>query len=109
MKNNIKRFLKSDLFKVVALVLSVILGGWLIMYPEEVTDKTVVLVGVLISVSEIRQFMKWVTEDDVNDIEVKEVEVLHREDEVLNAIKATNEYDGGDDFSKFKAENGIED
>ena len=75
------------------------------MYPESLSDKTLALVGVVIIVTEIRQFLKWITEDDIKDIEVKEpkyVSVIGNKESSEN-----KEYDGGDDFKTFKANNGI--
>lgn len=97
MKNKIRKIIKGGWLSFIEALLCLVFGLSLVTYPESVSSKTILLVGVLFIIKGAKIFEKWLNNENVEKIKVAEPVLIKKE----------KSFDGGDDFKTFKAENGI--
>lgn len=104
MKNKIKKIIKGDLISIVDAIMLILVGTSLILNPEDVSVKSNILVGAILVMNGCTSFLRWLNKDDVKETKVVEPVLVKKE-----RPKKEKDFDGGDDFRTFKAENGIVD
>ncbi len=101
MKNKIKKIINGGWLLLSEALLCFFFGILLIVSPETVSSKTILVIGMIFLLEGVKAFTRWLNDDDVKEIEVVEPTLVKKE------VKKEDGFDGGDDFKTFKAENGI--
>lgn len=112
MKNKIKKIINGGWILLLEAFLCFIFALQLIVFPEYISNKTILVIGFIFLLEGIKVFKRWLNEDDkdVNNVEIDYEEIkayLIRQEELDRVKERVKKFDGGDDFKTFKAENGI--
>lgn len=102
MKNKIRKIIEGDWLLFTEALLCFIFGVSLVIYPEYISSKTILIIGIIFMLEGAKVFRRWLNDEYVKEIKVVEPILVKKE-----RPKKEKEFDGGDDFRTFKAENGI--